>query len=111
MDGWIFFVVSSLGQKAYLPVENSLLVAGRVDVKKGRDSAGPYLLGQLQERNLKIQKDLMWGELPEWLRKLSRTTSIPRGSMYGIYPYIYHKNQPNVGKYTILGSSGIEILN
>ena len=20
--------------------------------------------------------------------------------MYGIFPYIYHKNQPNVGKYT-----------
>ena len=25
----------------------------------------------------------------------------PRGSMYGIFTYIYHKNQPNVGKYTI----------
>ena len=28
----------------------------------------------------------------------------PIGSMYGIFPYIYHKNQPNVGKYTIHGS-------
>ena len=28
--------------------------------------------------------------------------------MYGIFAYIYHKNQPNVGKYTIHGSSGIE---
>ena len=26
--------------------------------------------------------------------------------MYGVYPYIYHKNQPNVGKYTIHGSYG-----
>ena len=26
--------------------------------------------------------------------------------MYGIYTYIYHKNQPNVGKYTIHGSYG-----
>ena len=25
---------------------------------------------------------------------------IPIGSMYGILTYIYHKNQPNVGKYT-----------
>ena len=25
----------------------------------------------------------------------------PIGSMYGIFTYIYHKNQPNVGKYTI----------
>ena len=27
-------------------------------------------------------------------------------SMYGIFTYIYHKNQPNVGKYTIHGSYG-----
>ena len=25
----------------------------------------------------------------------------PTGSMYGIFAYIQHKNQPNVGKYTI----------
>ena len=30
----------------------------------------------------------------------------PRGSMYAIFTYIYHKNQLNVGKYTIHGSSG-----
>ena len=30
----------------------------------------------------------------------------PIGSMYGIFTYICHKNQPNVGNYTILGSSG-----
>ena len=30
------------------------------------------------------------------------------GSMYGILTYIYHKNQPNVGKYTIHGSYGLE---
>ena len=28
----------------------------------------------------------------------------PIGSMYGICTYVYHKNQPNVGKYTIHGS-------
>ena len=27
--------------------------------------------------------------------------------MYGIFTYIYHKNQPNVGKYTIHGSYGL----
>ena len=32
----------------------------------------------------------------------------PIGSMYGIYTYIYHTNQPNVGKYTIHGSYGFE---
>ena len=26
--------------------------------------------------------------------------------MYGVYTYIYHKNQPNVGIYTIHGSNG-----
>ena len=30
----------------------------------------------------------------------------PWGSMYGIFTYISHKNQPNVGKYTIHGSYG-----
>ena len=33
----------------------------------------------------------------------------PIGSMYGIFTYIYHKNQPNVGKYTIDGSCGYRI--
>ena len=30
----------------------------------------------------------------------------PIESMYGIFTYIYHKNQPNVGIYTIHGSYG-----
>ena len=30
----------------------------------------------------------------------------PIGSMHGIFHYIYHKNQPNVGEYTIHGSLG-----
>ena len=32
-----------------------------------------------------------------------------RGSMYGISTYIYHRNQPNVGKYTIHGYMGPHI--
>ena len=35
---------------------------------------------------------------------------IPIGSMYGIFTYIHHKNQPNVGKYIIHGSYGIFIF-
>ena len=31
---------------------------------------------------------------------------LPIGSMYGIFTYIYHKNQPYVGKYTIHGWYG-----
>ena len=30
--------------------------------------------------------------------------------MYGIFTYIYHQNQPNVGKYTIHGSYGNKTL-
>ena len=33
--------------------------------------------------------------------------SVPIVSMYGIFSYIYHKNQPNVGIYTIHGSYGV----
>ena len=33
--------------------------------------------------------------------------NIPIGSMYGVFRYIYHQNQPNVGMYTIHGSYGI----
>ena len=29
------------------------------------------------------------------------TNPYPRGSMYGIFTYIYHKNQPNVGNYIL----------
>ena len=32
--------------------------------------------------------------------------SFPKGSIYGIFTYIYHKNQPHVGVYTIHGSFG-----
>ena len=42
--------------------------------------------------------------------KTHRNNIIPIGSMYGIFTYMYHKNQPNVGKYTIRGSYGIFFL-
>ena len=29
--------------------------------------------------------------------------------MYGIFTYIYHNNDPNVGKYSIHGASGIYV--
>ena len=32
---------------------------------------------------------------------------VPIASMYGIFSYIYHKNQTNVGKYTIHGWYGV----
>ena len=44
----------------------------------------------------------------ESLWYLPRKSANPKQSMYGIFPYIYHKNQPNVGKYTIHGWYGNE---
>ena len=29
---------------------------------------------------------------------ISEPSTVPKQSMYGIFPYIYHKNQPNVGQ-------------
>ena len=34
-------------------------------------------------------------------------TNVPIASMYDIFTYIYQKNQPNVGKYTIHGWYGV----
>ena len=42
----------------------------------------------------------------KWRRGKSFACYNPIGSMYGIFTYIYHKNQPNVGIYTIHGSYG-----
>ena len=41
-----------------------------------------------------------------WLMWETYFEPYPIGSMSGILTYIYHKNQPNVGKYTIHGSLG-----
>ena len=40
-------------------------------------------------------------------RRSGLTTLLPIGSMYGISTYVYHKSQPNVGKYTMHGSYGL----
>ena len=47
--------------------------------------------------------------VPEVLRNIGGKLLIPIPSMYGIFTYIYHKNQPNVGKYTIHGM-GYDVL-
>ncbi len=48
---------------------------------------------------------LMFGCVPK-----SKLEIYPIGSMYGIFTYIYHKNQLNVGEYTIHGSYGYKIF-
>jgi len=46
------------------------------------------------------------GKTPSYFSNQAKNASPnkhPIPSMYGIFTYIYHKNQPNVGKYTIHG--------
>ena len=53
------------------------------------------------------------GKMPFAKRKPHKQRSkdlIPIWSMYGIFTYIYHKNQPNVGEYAMHGSYGIMLL-
>ena len=66
---------------------------------------GPILVPGVRV-NVKQMQNLELFLLGDW--KITKDPSIPIGSMYGIFAYIYHKNQPNVGKYTIHGSYGIQ---
>ena len=45
----------------------------------------------------------------QWLEN-AFPTETPKWSMYGIFTYIYHKNQPNVGKYTHMDPMGTDIV-
>ena len=46
--------------------------------------------------------------LKQWvLKRQNPVWHIAIGSMYGIFTYIYHTNQPNVGEYAIHGFLGI----
>ena len=71
---------------------------------------GPFSSEQKKSRRLFTLKE----ESNSWeVPRFHSLTIIPKvgghdplGSMYGVYTYIYHKNQPNVGKYTIHGSYG-----
>ena len=47
-----------------------------------------------------------WPSFPEW-HFVEGVSAVPIPSMYGIFTYIYHKNQPNVHKYTIHGFFGV----
>ena len=53
-----------------------------------------------------LQRATTWWQQREGRVHLHPLYSYPIGSMYGIFTCIYHKNQPNVGKYTIHGSYG-----
>ena len=51
-----------------------------------------------------LLKWMIWGKKPTIFGNIH---SVPIPSMYGIFTYIYHENQPNVGKYTIHGWYGV----
>jgi len=68
---------------------------------------GWFLLCWSNRRGV-FKREVFWNN--DWQNKKSRMTRmtyIPTGSVYGIFTYTYHKNQPNVGKYTIHGWYGI----
>ena len=48
--------------------------------------------------------------MPNAKKRVTRTISIPIGSMYAIYGNIYHQYTPNVSIYTIHGSYGIDMI-
>ena len=70
------------------------LFEAKVSRKGGRVGSGSILLG--------------WWVLLEWPIESSKVRQFRTHSIHGtgIFTYIYHKNKPNVGKYTIHGSYG-----
>ena len=68
---------------------------------------------QRQVSGLRTSESLRWWSSenpnPHGSTWMVWMTFIPKQSMYGIFPYIYHKNQPNVRKYTIRWWYGIDM--
>ncbi len=56
---------------------------------KDVDKASPFLGKPLMKLKWKVETSKYWRH------------AFPIGSMYGIFTYIYHKIQPNVGIYTM----------
>ena len=75
-------------------IEVILLVACEISLQYCNDKKGPFTL-YLDSRH------------PKYVFRVFGLKRVPIGSMYGIFTYIYHKNQPNVGKYTIHGWYGV----
>ena len=61
--------------------------------------------------HLIITKRSLWITRNTFFTEFLAVNHPPIGSMYGIFTYIYHKNQPNVGKYTIHGWYGSMLTN
>ena len=65
----------------------------------GSLTARPRKLAKHQEEKIVFQASFFRGKLAVNLWGC-RLFLLPIGSMYGIFSYMYLKNQPNVGKYT-----------
>ena len=65
-----------------------------------------YLVKNRQDFNPKFQKESAKSRLGKTSSYINSGLLKPIPSMYGTFTYIYHTNQPNVGKYTIHGWSG-----
>ena len=69
--------------------------ASTVDPNEHNQQRAPLPPGPCNFMSLELIKGDFWA-----------LQAIPIASMYGIFPYMYHKNQANVGKSTIHGSYG-----
>ena len=74
------FVVINGPWNIYASIDEKMFEVSLAD----KDSKAAEIFGKLQAQ-----------KFPVWM--------VPIGSMYGIFSYIYHENQANVGKYTIHG--------
>ncbi len=72
----------------------AVLVPNNLDIQRHLEDCGTPSLGGLFKHHLQEMV-------------IQHIFAIPIGSMYGIFTYMYHKNQLNVGNHTIHGSYGI----
>ena len=87
--------------ETHLPTLNSQMLLLLLSFREGI-----YLPSQQHENKIMVrwipgQQELGRNEI------IWKHIQVPIPSMYGIFTYIYHTNQPNVGKYTKHGSYGV----
>ena len=86
----------------------STLGPGPVSTGYGDGMRSPFFrpaLSRAERTSSSLNVSGSWKE-NQYSPDMPRCSIYPRPSMYGIFTYIYPIKDPNVGKYTIHGSSG-----
>ena len=79
------------------------LLRGKVPMAEGYGVSEGFVTWQDHEVGFSwssVNPTNLVGEVEKKRMRTVLHLAIPIGSMYGIFTYIYHKNQPNVGEYT-----------